>query len=81
MLSSNVAIIELLSPRIPGVISLFPKRPSNGAIISLSFNEAMIVPFLTNCCLLKSIDFIMFSFFILIENDLLAMAVPNVSML
>ena len=81
MLSSNVAIIELLSPRIPGVISLFPNRPSNGAIISLSLSEAIIVPFFTNCCLLKSIDFIMFSFFILIEKDLFAIAVPNVSIL
>jgi hypothetical protein len=76
-----VAIIELLFPSIPGVISLFPSRPSNGATTFLSFNDAIIEPYFIICCLLKSIDFIISSFLILIEKDLLAIAVPKVSIL
>jgi hypothetical protein len=62
--------MEFSPPKIPGVISLFPTLPANGAIIDSPLVKfAICVPFFTNGYLSKSIELIRLSFFILIEKD------------
>jgi len=60
-------MIESSPPSIPGVISLLPTFPSNGAMMVSVVNSAIFCPFFTDGYLSKLIDLISSLFLILIE--------------